>query len=349
MEDRIFINNTEISQESKTYIIAEMSGNHNQDFNRAKKIIDEAKQAGADAVKLQTYTADTITIDCDSDLFQAGGLWKGKTLYDLYQEAYTPWEWQKDLKDYANSIGLDCFSSPFDLTAIDFLENMNVPAYKIASFEINDIPFIRKIARIGKPIMISTGIAFLEDIELALRTCEEEGNHQVILLKCVSEYPAPFEDVNLNTIPTLSNTFHCITGLSDHTLGDEIAVASVAMGAKVIEKHFTLRRSDGGPDCEFSMEPEEFAIMTEKIRHVEKAMGSAEYKLPERQIRERKGSRSLFVVKDICKGEVFTEENVRSIRPGVGMHTKYYEDILGKKARIDLKKGTPMEWKYVSE
>ena len=349
MEHKICIGNTRISQDDQTYVIAEMSGNHNQDFDRAKKIIDEAKQAGANAVKLQTYTADTITIDCDSELFQAGGLWKGTTLYELYQTAHTPWEWQKELKAYANSIGLDCFSSPFDLTAVDFLEEIGVPAYKIASFEINDIPFIRKIAKTGRPILISTGIAYLEDIELALRTCKEAGNEQVILLKCVSEYPAPFEDVNLNSIPTLRNTFDCVAGLSDHTMGDEIAVASIALGAKVIEKHFTLRRSDGGPDCAFSMEPEEFALMVEKIRNVEKAMGQAAYTLPERQRQSRAGARSLFVVKDIHKGEVFTEENVRSIRPGAGMHTKYYDEILGKKAAVDLKKGTPMEWRYLSE
>lgn len=349
MKKSITIGNNIISDENKAYLIAEMSGNHNQDFERAKKIIAEAKQAGADAIKLQTYTADTITIDCDSELFQAGGLWKGMTLHELYQTAYTPWKWQKELKEYANSLGMDCFSSPFDLSAVDFLEDINVPAYKVASYEINDIPLIKKIAGTGKPVMISTGIAFLEDIEMAIRTCEEEDNHQVILLKCVSEYPAPYEDVHLNTIPTLKNTFGCITGLSDHTMGDEIAVAGIALGAKVIEKHFTLRRSDGGPDCAFSMEPEEFALMTEKIRNVEKALGQVAYTLPDRQVQSRAGSRSLFVVKDIQKGELFTEENVRSIRPGTGLHTKYYGDILGKKAVRELKKGTPMEWRYVSE
>ncbi len=348
MKKEIQIEDHIISETSQTYIIAEMSGNHNMDINRAKSIIREAAAAGADAVKMQTYTADTITIDCDSEIFQAGGLWKGRTLYQLYSDAYTPWEWQKELKEYAADVGVDLFSSPFDLTAVDFLNDLNMPAYKIASFEINDIPFIRKIARLGKPIIMSTGIAYLEDIDLALRTCKEEGNEQVILLKCVSEYPTPFDEMNLRAISTLSQVFHCLVGLSDHSMGTEAAVASVALGAKVVEKHLTLRRKDGGPDAAFSMEPEEFAEMTRQIRNIEKALGSAQYALSDKQIAERKTARSLFVVEDIKKGETFTEKNVRSIRPNNGLHTKYYEKILGQTAKCDIKKGTPMDWKYLA-
>ena len=348
MNKEIKIGNHIISEDSPVYIVAEMSGNHNMDFERAKKIIAAAKEAGADAVKIQTYTPDTITIDCDTEPFQTQkGLWEGTTLYELYKTAYTPWEWQKELKEYADSIGLDFFSSPFDLTAVDFLETLNVPAYKVASFEINDIPFIRKIAKTGKPIIISTGIAYLEDIDLAVRTCREEGNDNIILLKCVSAYPASFEQMNLRVIPNISQTFECISGLSDHSLGTETAIASVALGAKVIEKHMTLSRSDGGVDSAFSMEKEEFAQMVSQIRNVEKALGGVTYELNKTQIDSRTKSRSLFVVKDISEGEAFTSENVRSIRPAAGMHTKHYEEILGKKAKCDVKKGTPMDWKYI--
>lgn len=348
MNKRIEIGNHVISDNSPVYIVAEMSANHNMDFNRAKEIIDAAARSGADAVKIQTYTPDTITIDCDRECFKTQkGLWEGMTLYELYSKAYTPWEWQQELMEYALQAGLDFFSSPFDLSAVDFLETLNVPAYKVASFEINDIPFIRKIAETGKPVIISTGIAYLEDIDLAVRTCREAGNENVILLKCVSSYPAPFEQMNLNVIPNMGETFECITGLSDHSLGTEVAVAGVALGAKVIEKHFTLGRSDGGADSAFSMEPEEFADMVRQIRNVEKALGRVSYDLSDKQIESRKNSRSLFVVKDICRGERFTPENVRSIRPGIGLHTKYYTDILGRTAKCDIEKGTPMDWQYV--
>lgn len=337
-----------ISANSPTYIIAEMSGNHNMDFERAKAIVEAAATAGADAIKLQTYTADTITMDCDSELFQTHkGLWEGTTLYKLYQKAYTPWEWHKDLRDYAISLGLDFFSSPFDLTAIDFLEELDVPAYKVASFEINDIPFIRKIAKTGKPIIMSTGIAHLEDIDLAVRTCREEGNDNIILLKCISAYPAPFEEMNLNVIPNLRDTFECVVGLSDHSYGTEAAIASVALGARVVEKHLTLKRSDGGVDADFSMEAEEFAQMVQQIRNVEKALGKVTYALNEKQMKSREHSRSLFVVKDVRAGEAFTPENIRSIRPGAGMHTKHYEEVLGQVAKCDIKRGTPMNWKYI--
>ncbi len=349
MKKEIQIGNSIISNTAPTYIIAEMSANHNMDYQRALDIIDAAADAGANAIKIQTYTADTITIDCDNEYFQItqGTLWDGTTLHKLYDTAYTPWEWQADLKKYTESKGMDFFSSPFDLTAVDFLEEMDVPAYKVASFEINDIPFIRKIARTGKPIIISTGIAYMADIELALRTCREEGNDNVILLKCTSAYPSPYEDMNLKMIPSMAETFDCITGLSDHSMGYAVDVAAVALGAKVIEKHLTLKRSDGGPDSGFSMEADEFKEMCEQIRIVEKAVGRVTYDLSKMQIAERDFSRSLFVVEDIKAGEPFTEQNVRSIRPGFGMHTKHYEEVLGKTAATDIKKGTPLDWKYI--
>lgn len=331
------------------YVVAEMSANHNMDYERARKIIDAAADAGANAVKIQTYTADTITIDCNDVPFQTHGLWQGMNLYQLYQKAYTPWEWQADLIEYANSKKLDCFSSPFDLTAIDFLENLNVPAYKIASYEINDIPLIKKAAQTGKPIILSTGMAYLEDIDLAVRTCKEAGNEKVILLKCVSAYPASFEQMNLNVIPNMSQTFDCMVGLSDHTLGSETAIASVALGAKVVEKHLTLKREDGGVDAAFSMEAAEFAHMVHQIRNIEQALGSVTYDLNKQQKESRQCTRSLFVVKDIKEGEMFTSENIRSIRPGIGLHTKYYGDILGKTAKKDLPKGTPMRWTFVND
>ncbi len=348
MNKELRINDHQISAESPVYFIAEMSGNHNMDYDRAIAIIDAAKEAGADAIKLQTYTADTITIDCNDPLFQVGkGLWEGNTLYQLYQQAYTPWDWQPKLMEYAAKIGIDCFSSPFDLTSVDFLEGLSVPAYKIASYEINDIPLIRKVAATKKPIIISTGIAHLADIELALQTCKDEGNENVILLKCVSSYPTPYDLFNLRGISLYEETFDCLVGLSDHSMGSEVAVASVALGAKVVEKHLTLSREEGGVDSAFSMEPAEFAQMVEQIRHVEQALGAKTMELTEKQEKERGGSRSLFVVKNIEKGAVFTEENVRSIRPGAGLHTKYYDQILGKTAACDLKKGTPLEWGYI--
>lgn len=347
MKKSIQIGKNYIGQGHPTYIVAEMSANHNMDIERAKAIIKAAAQAGADAIKIQTYTPDTITIESDKPAFRTKGIWEGRTLYELYGKAYTPWEWQEELQTYAHACGIDFFSSPFDLTAVDFLENLHVSAYKVASFEINDIPFIRKIAKTGKPIIMSTGIAYLEDIDLAVRTCLEEGNDQVILLKCISSYPAPYENMNLNVIPNMKDTFDCICGLSDHSMGTEIAVAAVALGAKVIEKHFTLCRADGGEDSQFSMEPQEFKSMVQQIRNVEKALGTVTYALNDAQIDSRIYSRSLFVVKDIKQGEVFTPENVRSIRPGIGMHTKHWDEILGKHARCDIEKGTPMDWKYV--
>ena len=349
MNKEIKIGSHVISEHSPVFIVAELSANHNQDYGRAVEILHAAKEAGADAVKLQTYTADTITIDCDDPCFQIneGTIWDGTTLYKLYQQAYTPWEWQPKLMEEAARLGLVCFSSPFDFTSVDFLEQMQVPAYKIASYEINDIPLIRKIARLHKPVIFATGIAYPEDIERALSVCREEGNRDVILLKCVSSYPTPYEDVNLNVIPTLAQTYDCLVGISDHTMGSIVSAGSIALGVKMVEKHFTLRRADGGPDGAFSMEPEEFSRMVKDIRIMEKALGSSEYKLTPTQELEHGGSRSLFVVKDIAKGEVLTTENIRSIRPGNGLHTMYYEEVLGKKANTFLRKGTPLQWELI--
>lgn len=345
----IHIADRKVGEKFPCFIIAEMSGNHNMDYDRAVEIVRAAKRAGADAIKLQTYTADTITLDSDKEYFKTGHIWEGTTLHKLYQQAYTPWEWQPELKKVADDLGIVLFSSPFDDTAVDFLEQMNVPAYKIASYEIVDIPLIRKVAQTGKPIMISTGIADKEDIELAVKTCHEEGNDNVILLKCTSEYPAPYEDMNLRTIPLMQDAFSCCCGLSDHSMGDELAIAAVAMGAKVIEKHFTLKRSDGGVDSSFSMEETEFAQMVARIRNVEKAMGIATFDLPQKQQEEQKGGRSLFICKDIKQGEVFTKENIRSVRPGYGLHTKYYDQIIGKHAARDLEFAEPLHMKDVKE
>ena len=343
------IGNRMIGEGAPAFIVAEISANHNQDYNRALEIVHAAKEAGADAVKLQTYTADTITIDCDDECFQIneGTIWDGTTLYKLYQEAYTPWEWQPKLMEEANKLGLECVSSPFDFTSVDFLEQMKVPAYKIASYEINDIPLIRKIARLHKPMIFATGIAYPEDIERALSVCKEEGNEDIVLLKCVSSYPTPYEAVNLRVIPTLAKTYDCIAGISDHTMGTIVSAGAIPLGAKMVEKHLTLRRADGGPDSAFSMEPEEFKQMVSEIRILEKALGSSEYVLTDTQKLEHEGSRSLFVVKDIQEGEILTPENIRSIRPGNGLHTMYYEQVLGKKAKHFLKKGTPLAWELI--
>lgn len=350
MNKSIQFGNHIINENSPTFIIAEMSANHLMDFDRAVAVMQAAKDAGADAVKIQTYTADTITLDCDDPCFQItqGTLWDGTTLHKLYQTAYTPWEWQPKLQEKAHEMGLEFFSSPFDHTAVDFLEEMQVPAYKIASFEITDIPLIRKIAKLGKPMIFATGIARLADIELALDTCKQEGNEDVILLKCTSAYPAPYEDINLRTIPSMAQTFDCLTGLSDHSMGHAVADAAVALGAKVVEKHLTLRRADGGADAAFSMEPEEFKLMVDNIRKIELALGKVTYELTEKQAREREHSRSLFVAQDMKAGDVFTPENLRSVRPGCGLHTKYYEELLGKKITRDAKLGTPMSWDLVA-
>ncbi len=350
LDKRIQIGNKWIGENEKTYIVAEVSANHLQNYDRAEAIIRAAAGAGADAVKLQTYRPDTISLNCDNDYFvrvNQGTLWEGKSEYEVYQEAYTPWEWQPKLKAFAESLGLACFSSPFDGTAVDFMQEMDMPAYKVASFEINDIPLIRKIARIGKPVIIATGVAYLSDIERAVAACKEEGNGQVVLLKCTSAYPSPYEDMNLRVIPHMAESFDCLTGLSDHSMGSAVAVAAAALGARMVEKHLTLSRADGGPDGAFSMEPAEFARMVEEIRIVEKAVGKVTYELTESQKHSREDMRSLFAVQDIRAGEVFTAENVRSIRPGYGLAPVYYEEVMGQRAKVDIAKGMPLAWNCI--
>lgn len=334
----------------KVFIIAELSANHGHDINIAIESIKAAKESGADAVKIQTYTADTLTIKCDNDYFKlnSGTIWDGRTLHDLYSEAYTPWEWQKELKEYANSIGLIFFSTPFDKTAVDFLEELNVPVYKVASFEIMDTPLIEYIASKGKPILISTGIASLSDIEEAINACMRMKNNKIILLKCTSSYPAKIEDSNLKTLPNMKETFGVEIGLSDHTLGITVPVLSIALGARVIEKHFILDKSIGGPDASFSLEPHEFKRMVDSVREAEKALGKVDYTLDEKKITNRLIGRSLFVVKDIKTGELFTEENVRSIRPGHGLAPKYLKDVIGKFASTDINMGTPLSWDLIN-
>lgn len=342
----ITINDRIIGPGQPVYIIAEMSANHNQSFDQAVKIIHNAKESGADAVKLQTYTPDTITIDCDNEYFRIGKgtIWAGRTLYDLYKEAYTPWEWQPKLKKIANDLGLDLFSSPFDHTAVNFLEKMDVPAYKIASFELVDLPLIRQVAQTGKPILMSTGMATLAEIEEAVHTAQAAGATQIALLKCTSAYPAPPEEMNLRTISHLSEAFQVPVGLSDHTLGMAMPIAAVALGACIIEKHFTLSRSIPGPDSSFSLEPHEFKTMVEAIRTTEKSFGSVSDAVTEREAASRSFRRSLFVVQDMKAGDIFSEENVRSIRPGFGLPPKYLDTLLGKQVKEDVKKGTPVCW-----
>lgn len=345
MKKEFKIGNHWIGEGHPCFCVAEMSGNHLQDYDRAVEIIHAAKEAGADAVKLQTYTADSLSLDCDNEYFQIhGGLWDGMTEYKLYQQAYTPWEWQPKLKEEAEKLGMECFSSPFDFESVDFLEGCGMQAYKIASYEINDIPLIRKTAALHRPVIFATGVARKEDLERAIQVCREEGNEEVMLLKCVSAYPTPYEEINLNMIPTLAKTYDCLVGLSDHSMGSVVPTGAAALGIKMVEKHLTLRRADGGPDGAFSMEPSEFKEMVDNIRILEKALGSPEYHLTAKQEKERSGSRSLFVVKDIRQGESITSENVRSIRPAAGLHTMYYEQVLGKTATRDIKKGTPLAW-----
>ena len=331
------------------FIIAELSANHNQDLDLAMRTIKAAKESGADAVKIQTYTADTLTIDCDNDYFKLnhGTIWDGRTLYDLYKEAYTPWEWHKDLRDYAHKLGLIFFSTPFDFTAVDFLEKLEVPIYKIASFEITDIPLIEYTASKKKPMIISTGIAGLEDIEEALSACYRVGNYDITLLQCTSSYPAPIEEANLSNIQDLKTRFNVKSGLSDHTLGISVPIAAVALGASVIEKHFILDRKQGGPDSAFSLEPHEFRLMVDSIRDVERALGYVNYDLTEKKLINRKMARSLFVVKDIKKGEQFNSDNIKSIRPGYGLAPKYLNSVLGKFSSEDLAKGIPLEKHHI--
>jgi N-acetylneuraminate synthase len=350
MDNSFEINGRRIGPGAPAYIIAEMSANHGQSFDEAVKIIKAAKQAGADAIKLQTYTADTLTIDCDNSYFRIQGtLWDGRTLYDLYGEAYTPWEWQPKLKNLADEIGLDLFSTPFDDSAVDFLEGMQVPAHKIASFENCDIALLRKVARTGKPIIVSTGMATSEEIDEVVRTIREAGGKQLALLKCTSAYPASPDEMNLRTIPHLAQTFGVPVGLSDHTLGSVVAVAAVSLGACIVEKHFTLSRGAGGPDSAFSLEPEEFKAMVDGVRVAEKALGTIHYGLSPAEEKSRVFRRSLFVVDDIAAGEPFTERNVRSIRPGHGLHPRHLDQVLGRRATRDIRRGTPLEWSMAGE
>jgi len=333
------IDNFEIGK-GKTFIIAELSANHGHDINIAKETIRAAKRVGADAIKLQTYTADTITIDCDKpDFIIKGTIWEGQKLYDLYKQAYTPWDWHKELFETAKQEGLICFSSPFDKTAVDLLEALNTPAHKIASFEITDIPLIEYAASKGKPMIMSVGIANEEDIQLAVDTCRSVGNEQIILLKTSSQYPAKIEDANLSMIPDLAKRFNVLSGLSDHTAGELVPVIATTLGATVIEKHFILDKKIGGPDASFSLDEKEFKQMVDAVRNTEKAIGKVDYTLSEKAKKSREFSRSLYVVKNIKKGEIITEENVRSIRPGFGLHPKYLKNILGNKANKNMEKG----------
>lgn len=332
---------------SSVFIIAELSANHNGNLDQAIETIKAAARCGADAIKLQTYTADTITLDSEMEDFtiKGGTLWDGRKLYDLYQEAYTPWEWHEELFRIAKEEGLVCFSSPFDKSAVDFLENLNVPMYKIASFEITDIPLIEYTAGKMKPMIISTGIAGYEDIDLAVRTCRYVGNNDITLLKCTSSYPAPLEEANLTLIPKMASDFGVKVGLSDHTMGWVAPVVATSLGAVVIEKHFILDRSLGGPDAAFSLNTEEFTLMVKAVRDAEKSLGEATYELTKKQSDGKQFARSLYVAEDIKAGDVFNEKNIRSVRPGHGAHPKYLRDILGKTSALSWKKGERFEWK----
>ena len=336
---------------SPVYVIAELSANHNQDFDQAVRILRAAKDAGADAVKFQTYTADTITLRSDKECFRiAGGtLWDGRTLYDLYQEAFTPWEWQPKLKEVANDLGMQLFSSAFDDTAVDFLEQMKVPAHKVASFELVDIGLIQKMARTGKPLIMSTGMASEAEIVEAVEAARGAGAAQLALLKCTSAYPAQPEETNLRSIPELARRFGCPVGLSDHTMGIAVPAAAVALGACIVEKHLCLRRADGGPDSAFSLEPSEFKAMVEAVRTAERALGSVQFGSGPHEVNSLRFRRSLFVVEDIKKGQMFTKQNLRSIRPGNGLHPRHFQEVLGKRAACDVERGTALNWELVEK
>jgi len=350
MERRFQVGNRTIGSGASTYIVAELSANHNQNFDQAVRILHAAKTAGADAVKLQTYTADTITLRSEKECFRiAGGtLWDGRFLHDLYQEAFTPWEWQPKLKEIADELGMQCFSSAFDESAVDFLEQMKVPAHKVASFELVDIPLIQKMARTGKPLIMSTGMASEDEISEAVEAARGAGARQIALLKCTSAYPAPPEEANLLTIPALAQRFDCPAGLSDHTMGIAVPVAAVALGACIIEKHLCLRRADGGPDSTFSLEPEEFKAMVDAVRTAEKALGTVQFSASEHEAGSRKFRRSLFVVENVKKGELLTKQNVRSIRPADGLHPRHLSEVVGARAACDIERGTPLSWTLVA-
>jgi pseudaminic acid synthase len=347
----VLIGSRTIGPGNPVYIIAELSANHNQDFEQAVKIIHAAKDAGADAVKIQTYTPDTITMRSDREEFRIGGgtLWDGRTLYDLYGEAYTPWDWQPRLKRVANDMGLELFSSPFDASAVDFLEKMDVPAYKVASFEIVDIPLVQRMASTGNPLIISTGMATLEEIDEAVNAARHAGARDIALLKCTSAYPASPDEMNLRTIPELARRFNVPAGLSDHTMGIAAPVAAVALGACIIEKHLALSRSQKGPDSAFSLEPQEFNAMVEAVRVAERSLGQVHFGPGAHEASSRIFRRSLFVVEDLKRGQSFNEENVRSIRPAHGLHTRHLAEVVGRRAVRDIEKGTPLSWDMVEK
>jgi len=349
MRKEITIGNKVISENSPAFIIAELSCNHNNDLDIAYKTIDAMHDSGADCVKLQTFKPSSLTLDTNKDDFiiKGGTLWDDISLFELYKKVYTPWEWHSELKDYVEGKGMVFFSSPFDNSAVDFLFDLDVPAYKIASFEITDIPLIEYVAKKNKPVIMSTGIATKNDILDAVEACKRVGNDQLILLKCTSSYPTPLSDVNLNLIPQIKNDFDCLVGLSDHTEGHLIPVVAVSLGAKVIEKHFILDKKLGGPDSAFSMEPKEFSRMVNEIRNIENALGSNEYKLSEKVLKNRQFSRSLYVVENVNKGDIISEKNVRSIRPGFGMKPKFLNDILGKKFNKKIEKGTSLNFEMI--
>lgn len=340
-----------IGEDNRIFIIAELSANHGHDIEIAKKTILAAKEAGADCIKLQTYTADTMTIDCHNEYFtiNQGTIWDGQNFYELYEKAYTPWEWHKRLIDYANKLGMECFSTPFDISAVDFLEELDVVAYKVASFEITDTQLIKYIAKKGKPVIISTGIASLSEIEEAVNICREVGNDQIVLLKCTSSYPAKAEDANLSTLKNMGELFDVEVGVSDHSIGLAVPIISTALGASIIEKHIILDSQIGGPDASFSLDFNQFKDMVLNVREAESAIGVVDYSMSEKKLENRLIARSLFVVKDIKKGERFTEENVRSIRPGHGLSPKYLATLIGKKAKIAIIRGEPMKWEYIEE
>lgn len=349
MEPTFKIGQRQIAKGEAVYVIAELSANHNRNFEQAGRIIRAAKNSGADAVKLQTYTPDTITMRSDREYFRiAGGtLWDGRVLHDLYQEGGMPWEWQPKLKKVANDLGMDLFSTGFDDSAVDFLEEMEVPAHKVASCELVDVNLIRKMAGTGKPLIMSTGMATEDEISEAVQAAREGGAKQIALLKCTSAYPAPPEDANLLTIPELARRFDCPAGLSDHTMGIAVPVAAVALGACIIEKHICLNRADGGPDSAFSLEPMEFKAMVDAVRTAEKALGSIQFSAAAHETNSLKFRRSLFVVENVKKGELFTKQNVRSIRPADGLHPRHLEDVLGKRAAFDVERATPLNWTMV--
>ena len=338
------IGNFDLTQDG-VYIIAELSANHNGSLEVAKQTIQAAKECGANAIKLQTYRADTLTLNCSNDDFmiKGGTLWDGKNLYELYEEAYTPWQWHKELFEYARNLGIDIFSTPFDKSAVDFLEQFNPSAYKIASFEITDYELVRYTASKQKPIIISTGIATIDEIQEVVDICKQQGNEDIILLKCTSAYPAPLKEANLKTIPNMKETFGVEVGFSDHTLGITAPIAAVALGACVIEKHFILDKSIGGHDCAFSLDKEEFTSMVKAVRETQKLLGSVDYRMNERKQQSRNYARSIYVCKDIKKGEAFTLENLKSVRPGYSMHPKYLPQLLGKKATKNYKMGDRLE------